>query len=84
MKQQKKLILKSLQDLGTIPSEYIQEKLYDIADKNGTVLPDHYTGRGRALKEAEHLIDALNKNGEHKPYKIINLDIPKINDVDKG
>ena len=47
------------------------EQTYTIIDKNGIEMPDHYTGRKRTYDEAKRLIDRLNKNGEHKPYKMI-------------
>lgn len=44
--------------------------LYDIVDKEGSILSRHYSGRGRTLKEATEMIEKLNKNGEYRPYTL--------------
>lgn len=45
-------------------------RLYKIVDKNGIEIPVHYSGRHRNYEEAKKIIERLNKNGEHKPYKM--------------
>lgn len=47
------------------------QDLYDIEDKNGSIMPRHYSGRARTKEEAEKLINNLNNNGEYKPYKLV-------------
>jgi hypothetical protein len=49
----------------------MKEKLYDIIDKYGYVMPRHYSGRARTKAEAVKLVERLNKDGECKPYKMI-------------
>jgi len=44
---------------------------YAIHDCNGIEMPDHYSGRRRTYKEAERMINRLNKNGEYAPYEMI-------------
>lgn len=46
---------------------------YKIVDKNGIEMPDHYSGRRRTYKEAKKMVDGLNKNGEYRPYKMIEV-----------
>ena len=44
---------------------------YRIVDKDGIEMPDHYSGRRRTYEEAKKMVDGLNKNGEYRPYKMI-------------
>lgn len=48
-----------------------RRSLFDIVDKDGTVMPRHYSGRARTLDEAQKMLDGLNINGEYRPYKMI-------------
>ena len=45
--------------------------LYDIIDKDGMVMPGHYSGRPRTKIEAEKMLERLNRDGEYKPYKMV-------------
>lgn len=46
---------------------------FKIVDKDGIEMPDHYSGRRRTYEEAKKMVDRLNKNGEYKPYKMIEV-----------
>lgn len=46
-------------------------KFHKIVDKNGYEMPEHYSGRNRTYEEAQKMLNNLNKNGEHRPYKMI-------------
>ena len=46
---------------------------YKILDKNGVEMPDHWSGRRRTYDEAKKMVDGLNKNGEHSPYTMIEI-----------
>lgn len=50
------------------------QKFYKILDKNGYEMPGHWSGRNRTYEEAKKMVDSLNKNGEHKPYTMIEID----------
>lgn len=47
---------------------------YKIVDKNGFELPDKHPDQQRTYDEAKRIVDRLNENGEHKPYKMIKTD----------
>lgn len=47
--------------------------LYKILDKMGDEMPEHYSGRERTFDEAKKMIDRLNKDGEFKPYTMIQV-----------
>ena len=47
------------------------QQFYKIVDKNGYEMPEHYSGRNRTYEEAKKMVDNLNKNGEHRPYTMI-------------
>lgn len=49
------------------------KKLYRIVDKNGVQMPDHYEGRFRTFHEAKKMVKTLNRTGEYKPYKMIEV-----------
>jgi len=55
----------------TIP--VVSSRFYKIVDKDGIEMPDHYSGRRRSYEEAKKMVDGLNKNGEYKPYKMIEV-----------
>lgn len=46
---------------------------YKILDRNGIEMPDHWTGRRRTYEEAKKMLDGLNKNGEHRPYTMVEV-----------
>jgi len=46
---------------------------YEILDKNGDKMPDHYSGRKRTYEEASRMLERLNYNGEYKPYKMVKV-----------
>ena len=48
-------------------------KKYRIVDKDGIEMPDHYSGRRRTYEEAKKMVDGLNKNGEYRPYKMVEV-----------
>jgi hypothetical protein len=48
-------------------------RFYKIVDKDGIEMPDHYSGRKRTYEEAKKMVDRLNKNGEYKPYGMIEV-----------
>lgn len=58
-----------------VPSDnQVLERLaarFKILDKNGVEMPRHPSGRLRTLEEAVAMQDRLNKNGEYKPYSVI-------------
>jgi hypothetical protein len=45
--------------------------LYKIVDKNDIEFPSHYSGLGRTEEQAKKILQQLNENGEHRPYKMI-------------
>lgn len=49
------------------------ERFYDIVDKDGDVMPIHYSGRRRTFEEATLMVTRLNKDGENAPYKMIRV-----------
>ena len=51
----------------------VSSRFYKIVDKDGIEMPDHYSGRRRTYEEAKKMVDGLNKNGEHKPYKMVEV-----------
>ncbi len=46
---------------------------YKIVDKDGVEMPDHYSGRRRNYEEVKKMVDGLNKDGEYRPYKMIQV-----------
>jgi hypothetical protein len=46
---------------------------YKILDKDGIEMPDHYSGRRRTYEEAKKMVDNLNKNGEYRPYTVVEV-----------
>lgn len=46
---------------------------YKILDKDGIEMPDHWSGRRRTYEEAKKMVDSLNKNGEYKPYTMVEV-----------
>tara|TARA_R110000744_G_scaffold296370_1_gene406240 strand:- start:8 stop:208 length:201 start_codon:yes stop_codon:yes gene_type:complete len=51
----------------------VSSRFYKIVDKDGIEMPDHYSGRRRNYEEAKKMVDSLNKNGEYRPYKMIEV-----------
>jgi len=54
-------------------SDKTSSQLYKILDKNGFEMPDHWSGRRRTYLEAKKMIDMLNKNGEERPYTMVEV-----------
>jgi len=46
---------------------------YKILDKDGVEMPDHWSGRRRTYEEAKKMVDSLNKNGEYRPYTMVEV-----------
>jgi len=46
---------------------------FKILDKDGVEMPDHYTGRRRNYFEAKKHVDGLNKDGEYRPYRMVQV-----------
>ena len=46
---------------------------YKILDKDGAEMPDHWSGRRRTYEEAKKMVDSLNKNGEYRPYTMVEV-----------
>ncbi len=46
---------------------------FKIVDKDGIEMPDKHNGERRNKAEAQKIVDLLNKNGESKPYRMINI-----------
>jgi len=46
---------------------------YKILDKDGVEIPDHWSGRRRTYEEAKKMVDSLNKNGEYRPYTMVEV-----------
>lgn len=46
---------------------------YTILDKDGVEIPDHWSGRRRTYEEAQKMVDSLNKNGEYRPYTMVEV-----------
>lgn len=55
-------------DLGAVSGSY-----FKILDKDGIEMPDHYSGRRRTYEEAKKMVDSLNKNGEYRPYTMVEV-----------
>jgi hypothetical protein len=45
--------------------------IYKILDKDGVEIPRHWSGRFRTYDEAKKMVDSLNKNGEYRPYTMV-------------
>ena len=54
--------------LGVVSGSY-----FKILDKDGIEMPDHYSGRRRTYEEAKKMVDSLNKNGEFRPYTMVEV-----------
>ena len=54
--------------LGAVSGSY-----FKILDKDGIEMPDHYSGRRRTYEEAKKMVDSLNKNGEFRPYIMVEV-----------
>ena len=52
----------------------MEETLYDIIDREGSIMPRHFSGRARTKKEADKMLERLNKDGEYKPYSLLKVD----------
>lgn len=46
---------------------------FKILDKDGVEMQDHYSGRRRTYEEAKNMLDRLNKNGEYRPYTMVEV-----------
>ena len=51
----------------------VNSRFYKIVDKDGIEMPRHYSGRRRNYEESKKMVDRLNKNGEYKPYKMVEV-----------
>ncbi len=54
--------------VGAVSGSY-----FKILDKDGVEMPDHYSGRRRTYEEAKNMVDSLNKNGEFRPYTMVEV-----------
>jgi len=68
MENNKELSTKKQCDIRGVSSRF-----YKIVDKDGIEMPDHYSGRRRNYEEAKKMVDRLNKNGEYRPYKMVEV-----------
>lgn len=55
-------------NIGAVSGSY-----FKILDKDGVEMPDHYSGRRRTYEEAKKMVDSLNKNGEFRPYIMVEV-----------
>ena len=55
----------------SIAKSDVREIYFKILDKDGIEMPNHYTGRRRTYEEAKKILNRLNKNGEFKPYTMV-------------
>lgn len=60
-------------EVGNIRQYPVSGSYFKILDKDGIEMPDHYTGRRRTYDEAKKMLDSLNKNGEFKPYTMVEV-----------
>ena len=55
-------------NIGAVSGSY-----FKILDKDGIEMPDHYSGRRRTYGEVKKMLDILNKNGEYRPYTMVEV-----------
>lgn len=67
----KKAEIKNIKPL--LQQHNVSGSYFKILDKDGIEMPDHYTGRRRTYDEAKKMLDGLNKNGEFRPYTMVEV-----------
>tara|TARA_R110002051_G_C8669321_1_gene490164 strand:- start:862 stop:1083 length:222 start_codon:yes stop_codon:yes gene_type:complete len=73
MEKERGIIITNVDKQKQCDIHVVSSRFYKIVDKHGIEMPDHYSGRRRNYREAKKMVDGLNKNGEHKPYKMIEV-----------